>query len=315
MGRKRHWHFPHAMYHVILRGNNRHDIFLDNQEREQFLLFLENGIKKFACKLHAFCLMTNHVHLAIGIDTLPLGKIMQNVAHSYACWFNRRHQRVGHVFQGRYRAVLVQNERYMLELCRYIHLNPLKAKIVPSLEQYRWSSHLTYLGKQAVSWVYTDLVFSILVQNQTILDKVDAYKQFVSSADSAEQRHLFLEVNSTGRLIGCDQVLSHLHQEMAKLHKTPIELPHIIEVVCRKLSIDERVLSAEGKNWRGSFARAIIALCFQEVGDKKIGELAMIFNRSAAALSNSLSRLRQRRWADPVLDSVISTILKELTSE
>lgn len=119
MGRKRHLHFSQAMYHVVLRGNNQHDIFLDNQDREQFLAFLEKSVKKPAHKVHAYCLMTNHVHLAVEIDMLPLGKIMQNVAHSYAYWFNQRHQRTGHVFQGRYKAVLVQNERYMLELCRY----------------------------------------------------------------------------------------------------------------------------------------------------------------------------------------------------
>jgi len=315
MGRKQHWHFPHAMYHVILRGNNRHEIFLDNHDREQFLRFLENSIKKFACKVHAFCLMTNHVHLAMEINTLPLGKIIQNVAHGYACWFNRRYQMIGHVFQGRYKAVLVQNERYMLELCRYIHLNPLRANIVQSLEQYRWSSHLVYLGKQTISWLCTDLLFSVLSQNQVVFDKVDVYNKFIFSTDGVINHQPLVEVGADGKLICHDRLLSRLHQGVANLQKTKVELKRIIAVVCKQLAIEEKDLFVSNKNWCSALARAMIALCAQEVGKTKLSELAVIFGRSGAVLSNSLSRLRQRRRVDAALDGIILATLKELTQE
>jgi len=315
MSRKRHLHVPYAMYHVVLRGNNRYDIFLDNQDREQFLIFLEKSIKKLAYQLHAYCLMTNHIHLAIAINMLPLGKIMQNVAHSYAFWFNRRHQRIGHVFQGRYKAIGVQDERHMLELCRYIHLNPVRANLVRSPEQYRWSSHLVYSGEQNATWLCTDLVFDILSHEQENSDKVAAYKKFISSNSDSVKHKPFLEITADGKLIYHDQLMLQLQQDLASSKHTKIELPRIIEVVCKRLSVEEKDLVATSKNQRNTLARAVIALCAQELGNVKLEELALIFGRSRAGISKSLSRLREKRSIDTSTDHTILAILEELKQE
>ncbi len=130
--------------------------FVSDADRCQFLLLLQEGIARFGHRIHAFCLMTNHVHLAIQVDTIPLSKIMQNLSFRYTRWFNRREQRIGHLFQGRYRAVLVERDSYLLELVRYIHLNPLRAGMVQDVVDYAWSGHRAYAGLDLLPWLTED---------------------------------------------------------------------------------------------------------------------------------------------------------------
>jgi REP element-mobilizing transposase RayT len=122
MPRRPRVHFPGAVYHVILRGNDRGDIFFDDLDRFRFYLLLQEGVERFKSRVLAFCLMTNHVHLAIQVDQIPLSHIIQNLSFRYTRWINWRKHRVGHLFQGRYKAFLVDQDSYLLELIAYIHL-------------------------------------------------------------------------------------------------------------------------------------------------------------------------------------------------
>ena len=128
--------FSGAVYHVVVRGNERRAIFRDDEDREQYLERLAHYREKFGFRLLAFCLMSNHVHRAIRAGHFPLSRIMAGLQSSYTQWFNRRHGRVGHLFQGRYKAFLVQEERYLLGLVRYIHENPVRAKVVERPRDY-----------------------------------------------------------------------------------------------------------------------------------------------------------------------------------
>src|SRR6266540_7041284 len=122
--------FPGAMYHVIVRGNERKAVFRDDADREDYLRRLARYREKFGFRLLAYCLMNNHVHLAIEAGNDPLSRIMAGLQSSYTQYFNRRHDRSGHLFQGRYKAFLVEKDRYALALVRYIHENPVKARVV-----------------------------------------------------------------------------------------------------------------------------------------------------------------------------------------
>ena len=122
MARKSRIHYPGAVYHVILRGNGGQDIFFARQDRTRFYLLLQEGVERFGHRIHAFCCMTNHVHLAIQVAEIPLAKIMQNVSFRYTRHINNREKRIGHLFQGRYKALLIDADSYLLELVRYIHL-------------------------------------------------------------------------------------------------------------------------------------------------------------------------------------------------
>lgn len=138
--------FAGALYHVTARGNAQGDIYLDNADREEFLRLLTLTLKRYDWYCHAYCLMDNHYHLLIETGTASLSKGMKIVNGSYTQYFNRHHKRVGHIFQGRFKAILVQKDSYLLELARYIVLNPVRAEMVHHAKQWPWSSYRATAG-------------------------------------------------------------------------------------------------------------------------------------------------------------------------
>ena len=140
--------FSGALYHVTSRGNARQAIYISNDDRQQFLTLLQNTVERYNWYCHAYCMMDNHYHLLIETNSPTLSKGMKylNGTGTYTQYFNRQHQRVGHVFQGRFKAILVQKNSYLLELARYIVLNPVRAKMVRSANQWPWSSYRATAG-------------------------------------------------------------------------------------------------------------------------------------------------------------------------
>ena len=132
MARKPRLHLPGGLYHVILRGNARQDVFLTPSDRAYFYALLAEGVVRFGYRVHAFCLMSNHLHLALQAGDSALSAGMQNLSFRYTRYLNARLGRVGHVFQGRFKAYLVDQDRYGLALVRYLHLNSVRAGLVNS---------------------------------------------------------------------------------------------------------------------------------------------------------------------------------------
>ena len=151
---------PGGIYHVMLRGNGGQGIFFSSEDRGECYRLLADGTRRFGYRVHAYCLMTNYLHLAVEVGRIPLSRGMQNLAFRYTRWINRREKRMGHLFQGRYKALLVDRDAYLLELVRYIHLNPVRAGLMEEPSDYPWSGHRTYLGKDQVAWLSTDWVLS-----------------------------------------------------------------------------------------------------------------------------------------------------------
>ncbi|HRF06945.1 transposase, partial [Accumulibacter sp.] len=141
--------FAGALYHVTSRGDRREDIFLDDDDRVDWLEVLGTVCARFNWVVHAFCQMTNHYHLLVETVDGKLSAGMRQLNGLYTQRFNRRHGLVGHLFQGRYKAILVQKEAYLLELTRYVVLNPLRARMVESLEDWPWSSFPFLIGRAA----------------------------------------------------------------------------------------------------------------------------------------------------------------------
>jgi len=138
--------FAGALYHVTARGNAREDIYRDDANRQQFLMLLQNTVNRYDWYCHAYCLMDNHYHLLIETNMPTLSKGMKFLNGTYTQYFNRQHQRVGHVFQGRFKAILVQKDSHLLELARYIALNPVRAQMVHNAAEWRWSSYRATAG-------------------------------------------------------------------------------------------------------------------------------------------------------------------------
>lgn len=160
--------FPGALYHITARGNARADIYLDDRDRHNFLQQIYAVCERYNWRCYGYCLMTNHYHLVMVTGDATLSKGMRALNGVYSQTFNRSHRRVGHLFQGRYGAVLIDKEAYLLELIRYVLLNPVRAHMTKSAGQYRWSSYRAMIGKAACpDWLGRDWVLSQFGKHKT----------------------------------------------------------------------------------------------------------------------------------------------------
>jgi len=167
-----------GVYHVTSRGDRREDIYLSDEDRETWLEVLGQVCERFNWVCHAWCQMTNHYHLLIETPEANLAQGMRQLNGVYTQRFNRAHDRVGHVFQGRYKAILVERDSYLLELARYVVLNPLRAKMVQRLENWPWSSYLATCGQaESPPWLQTDWILAQFGQRRS--NAIAKYVAFV----------------------------------------------------------------------------------------------------------------------------------------
>lgn len=159
--------FPGAVYHIIARGNDKQTIYYDQQDKLRFLKFLEQTVKQYRWLCHAYCLMTNHYHMLIETPEPNIARGMKRLNSRYCITFNKRHRRAGHVLQGRYGSTVVQKEEYLLELCRYIVLNPVRAFMVEKPEDWKWSSYRATAGlEKPPAFLTTDWILSRFGRNR-----------------------------------------------------------------------------------------------------------------------------------------------------
>lgn len=171
--------FPGALYHVTTRGDGREAIFLDDLDRRHFLSVFSDVIHRFNWRCHAYCLMGNHYHLVVETPEANLARGMRQLNGVYTQHLNRRHGRVGHVFQGRYKAILVERDAYLKELARYVVLNPVRAGIASSADKWPWSSYRATAGiGEPVPWLEVAWLLSQFGDNRGAARA--AYRRFVS---------------------------------------------------------------------------------------------------------------------------------------
>ncbi len=292
MPRKPRLHLPGGLYHVILRGNDRQDIFFEDEDRLAFYRLLEEGTRRFGYRVHAFCLMTNHVHLALQMGRQPLSKGLQNLSLRYTRHINRSQDRVGHLFQGRYKALLVDADSYGLELVRYIHLNPVRARLVSDPADYAYSGHLDYLGKRALSFLTTDWVLSQFDQRVAVAR--GRYARFVAGGMSEGHRSEFHRGSEESRVVGDDRFVERALQasgEPARARR--VDLDHVVAYVCKGSGLAERELWKAGKNRAASQARALIGWLAATSGSATLSEVARRLKRDISAISRAVTQLER----------------------
>jgi putative transposase len=310
MARKPRIHYPGAVYHVILRGNAGQEVFFSKADRARFYLLLQEGVARFGHRVHAFCLMGNHVHLAIQVDATPLSRIIQNVAFRYTGYLNRRKERTGHVFQGRYKALLIDADSYLLELVRYIHCNPVRAGIVALPGQYPWSSHRVYLGLETVPWLTTDWILSQFAGTE---EKARAlYATFVQDGISEERRGEFHQGTYEGRILGDDTFSEHSLARAAERFQRRPGAGQIIAAVCAEYGITPETLAEPGKRQPAAAARAVAAYLVQEAEHLTLTELRGLLGRDITALSRAAERLRLRTESDVGLARQVASVRRRL---
>jgi putative transposase len=184
--------YPGAVYHVICRGNNRQAIFRDDQDRKRYLEKLSLYCQEKSVDLLCYCLLSNHLHLLVGTPDGNLSKMMQAFQTSYTLYFNKRHGRTGHVFEQRYRAMVVDKDNYLLQVSRYIHLNAVSAKMVERPQDFRWSSYGSYLKGKGLTGLRTESVLGYFSGSRS--RQIRQYRDYVEGNRGEKTRNPAPEV-------------------------------------------------------------------------------------------------------------------------
>jgi putative transposase len=187
MGRKSRVEFKGAIYHVIKRGNNRDYIFDQRKDKESLLKYIEYAKEDGGFNLMGYVIMDNHYHLIIQTDDKPLNKIMQTINNRYSKVYNKRHDRTDHVFGARYKGILVMDDKYLFSLLRYIHHNPVRAKICQEVAQYKWSSDYYY---RKTTWAGHP--FSNIEWDEKILEIIFKAEELLEIANKQKIAHEIL---------------------------------------------------------------------------------------------------------------------------
>jgi len=180
---------PGALHHIIVRGIERKTIFKDDVDRDNFLERLKNILTDSDTLCFAWALIPNHFHLLLRTGRVPISTVMRRLLTGHAMYFNRKHNRVGHLFQNRYKSILCQDDVYALELIRYIHLNPLRAKTIPDLkflDKHTYSGHATIMGKKKNNWQDTDYVLKLFNSKLSLARR--RYREYVKKGISVGKR-------------------------------------------------------------------------------------------------------------------------------
>jgi len=254
-----------AVYHVTSRGNAGQQIFVDDEDRHGFLEVLSDTVERFAWICHAYCLMSNHFHLLLETPDANLSRGMRQLNGVYTQRFNRRHRRAGHVLQGRFKSILVEKESHLLELVRYVVLNPVRAKMVRSVRHWPWSSYRATAGQEeplpllTTEWILSQ--FSTDLQQATI-----QYRQFVRQGRGVD---VWDELRG-GVLMGSERFV----EEMTPLLREASRR--------REIPRRERLVS------RPSLDRLFAGAATREARDAKIFEAARIHEYTLAQLQEHL---------------------------
>lgn len=234
MARKPRIHYYGAVNHVIARGNNKENIFCENADKVMYLDLLKKYRDKYDFMLYAYALMDNHLHLLIEVRDIPLSGIMQGLQLSYTQYFNKKYDRVGHVFQQRYKAMLCGEDDYLLALIKYIHANPAKAGLSPTLD-YEWSSHKDYIKAES-ELVSTGFVLDYFGDGSK--NAVQKYLEFMQ--DSREEG--MPEINQADR---CQPASPKIKSEDAS--NMEVSLDELLKIIAAKNSIPEEMVFKKSK--------------------------------------------------------------------
>ncbi len=299
--------FEHAFYHVFSRGNTRSRIFKDNSDRLKFLYYLNETSKKFGIIIHSYCLMNNHYHLFIETPHPNLIKAMHKINNSYTKYYNKRHERSGHLFAGRYKSILVEEERYAVHLSAYIHLNPVRKNMVERPEDYIWSSYRYFLF---------DMDKPNFLEKEVILKYAGGssfYKKYIDSQDSVKFNPDSLiksdiVLGSLGyykkiKKIALDKYGLNIKEdyEFRKKFNSPIIEKRIRKIIDIEIPAENVVLR-----------KKLLIFLYKEYTEMKLKEIGQEYNISKSAVSKTYVRFLKELERSKDLLAVVKNIMSQL---
>jgi REP-associated tyrosine transposase len=296
---------PGLLYHVIVRGNQRRKTFLGNADYQAYLDRLGRYRVKYGHTIHAYCLMPNHVHLLVESAHAPLAKFMQGLQQSYSQYFNLRHRKAGHVFQGRYKAIVCEKDEYLLQLIRYIHLNPVRAGMVREPEQYAYSGHRAYLQGKATGVIDPRRVLGLIGGKAR-------YRAFVRDGMTQGHKEEYYEVEDQ-RFLGAQgfgEKLQEEHEEPRAKKRRPLE--KVIQELGNAAGIGAEELKSADRSWAVSKARTMIGYVLVRRQGYALGEVARYIARDSSTVGTLIGRLAERLAEDEALGREIDRLNKKV---
>lgn len=326
MARKRRIEFLGAFYHVLARGNNKQVVFRDDQDYIVYISRIKRYQKRYNFKLYAYVLMPNHVHLLIETDVIPLSKIMQGIQQSYTIYFHKKYESVGHLFQGRYKAILCDQDTYLLELVRYIHLNPVRASLVDNPDDYVWSSHPVYLGYLDQDFVKKDFIFIMFSETESLAK--DLYCQFIRDGLNIGYRKEFYDVVDQLYLGSPEfvarierkirdkiqkddlkrvQNIQYLHNQLAIKIKS---LDKILKLVSDVTGFPQECILSRSRTAKVSNIRALYAFVSSRYAGISNKSLAAFLGRECSTVANMIRKIEEKIVSDLLLANQVDKVMK-----
>lgn len=301
-----------GIYHVIARGNERKDVFRDDVDREFYLRKLVDCRSRFGFFIYAYCLMDNHVHLAIERGAVALSCIMQALLSSHAQRFNKRHDRVGHLFQGRYKAFLVEKERYLLSLLRYIHLNPVQAGVVREPSSYAWSSDRYYRLGLGPEWLDLDRVQRLMARRRSAA--VARYRRLMDGPAAAP----YEQIPAVSTVIkGDEDFAGRFLVEAGEpvLRKSAWTLESLVATVASAQAQSVAELRRRGQSPAPSRTRSVAAYLGRRLAGIPVAHMARYFGREDSTLQRGVLRLEAAMARDGALRQRIEELAAALEAK
>lgn len=310
MARQLRIQYPGAFYHVTTRGNEKQEIFKSRRDREKFCEYLGSANSRYGAVMHCYCLMNNHYHLLLETPEGNLSQIMRHINGAYTTYFNVKRKRAGHLFQGRFKAILVEADEYALELSRYIHLNPVRAGIVERPDQYEWSSYNIYVEQREVSdWVCCDLIWALSSGNAAKARQ--SYRAFVERNIERTYENPLVNIVASSMLGSPDFVTDISSQFLSDQTdqrnlsglKGLVVRPDIVKII----AVVEKQLTNDQ-----TLARQVGMYCCREFSRAGLARIGETFGVSDAGVSVASRRVTRRLKNDARLRDQVKTIAVEL---
>jgi REP element-mobilizing transposase RayT len=304
--------FPDAFYHVTSRGNEQKAVFKSKRDRKKFLEYLESATERYNAVIHAFCLMDNHYHLLLETPSANLPQIMRHINGAYTTYFNIKRGRSGHLFQGRYKAILVDKDTYAKELSRYIHLNPVRAHMAKIPGDYPWTSYTAFIGEsEAPDWLHRDFILAYFGKETTTAQK--RYREFVLALAGREYESPLSDA-SASLVLGPDEFIQNIKRRFLGKQVRSRDIPALRQIH-RGIDMETVVdlVKREPKNTSAQTRNACIYLCRKHTG-QKLRKIGQQFGISDAAVSQVCKRFKARIKSDRKLQKEIAGLEEKIKS-
>jgi REP element-mobilizing transposase RayT len=312
MARRPRIHYPGGLYHVIARGNKGLKVFRRDQDYKLYLKFLEEYKERYDFLLYAYVLMPTHLHFLIEVGEVPLSKAMQSLQFRYTRNYNLRYQSWGHLFQGRYKAILCEKDSYLLELSAYVHLNPVRAKLVKDPAEYPWSSYREYLKGGSGGLVDGSFVLSQFsgVKGRAIR----AYERFVKGQMAVGHREDLYQVRDQ-RFLGdegfVDRVVRERKDGLSYVYD--ISIQELVGRISSSFGISVATVCSMTRNREGAWGRGIVGYVGKKLCGYSNKSFAEYFHRDPVAMSRGIGNVEASMGADKTFETKLRKLEGTIT--